>query len=159
MSAGRPLNVSSGGPFNSYLSGGLIGASGQTLWLSFLIRVDNSNGQTNAIILNNNSSGNSWLTNSSDDIGIGYLIGYGGSAYWGLMYNNGTPVLSTVPVTQGQTTLLLAEVTFGSTNVINLYVNPTSLGGPAPSTPSATISTTWQCSLPVSGLSGRLWHQ
>jgi hypothetical protein len=141
VSSGRQLNVTSGGPFNSYLSNGLIGASGQTIWLSFLIRVDNSNGQTNAVILNNNAADNAWLA-SSNDVGIGYLIGYGGSAYWGLMYNNGTPVLSSVPVTQGQATLLVASITFGSTNVINLYVNPTSLGGSAPSSPSATISTT-----------------
>ncbi|MGD0730331.1 MAG: sugar-binding protein, partial [Terracidiphilus sp.] len=142
VSSGRQLNVNSGGPFNSYLSGGLIGASGQTLWLSFLMRIDDLNNQTGAVILTSNSGSNAWLSSSTGDIGIGYLIGYGGSNYWGLMYNNGTPVLSTVPVTQGQTALLVAEITFGSTNTINLFVNPTSLGGSAPSTPSATISTT-----------------
>jgi hypothetical protein len=138
QSVGRQLNVSSGGPFNSYLSSGLIGASGTTVWLSFLIREDMNNGN-NAIFLNNNNSGSSWVPGSTDSIGIGY---FGGSAYWGLQYSNGTPVLSSVPVTQGQPTLLVAEITFGSTNVINLFVNPASLGGSAPSTPSATFSTT-----------------
>jgi hypothetical protein len=141
QSVGRQLNVSATGPFSSYLSSGLIGASGQTIWLSFLIREDESpsNGQINAVYLNNYASSNSWVPASSDSIGIGY---FGGTADWGLQYSNGTPVLSTVPVTQGQSTLLVVSVTFGTTNVVNLYVNPTSLGGSAPSTPSATISTT-----------------
>jgi hypothetical protein len=140
QSAGRQLNVSSGGPFNSYLSGGLIGASGQTVWLSFLMREDGSptNGQPNAIYLNNESGGNAWVPASTDSIGVGF---FGSTADWGLQYNNGTPVLSSVPVTQGQPTLLVVSVTFGATNVINLYVNPTTLGGSAPATPSATIST------------------
>ncbi|MGD0732354.1 MAG: sugar-binding protein [Terracidiphilus sp.] len=139
QSAGRLLNVASGGPFNSYLSNGLIGASGQTIWLSFLLREDVSNGDTNAVFLNNYGSGNSWVPGSSDSIGIGY---FGGTADWGLQYSGGTPVLSSVAVVQGHATLLVVEITFGSTNVINLYVNPTSLGGSAPSSPSATISTT-----------------
>jgi hypothetical protein len=138
QSAGRQLNVSTSGPFDSYLSNGLIGASGTTIWLSFLIRQDVSNGDANAVFLNNYSSVNSWVPNSTDNIGIGY---FGSAAEWGLKYNNGTPVLSNVPVVLGRPTLLVVEITFGSTNTINLYVNPASLGGPAPATPSATIST------------------
>jgi hypothetical protein len=138
QSAGRQLNVTASGPYSSYLSNGLIGASGTSIWLSFLIREDVSNGDINAVFLNNYSSSNSWVPNSSDSIGIGY---FGGTADWGLTYNDGTPVLSNVAVVQGQPTLMVVEITFGSTNVISLYVNPTSLGGSAPATPSATIST------------------
>ena len=139
QSAGRQLNVSAGGPFNSYLKNGLIGAPGQTLWLSFLLREDAnpSNGQINALFLNNYSSVNAWVPQVG--IGVGY---FGGTAQWGLQLNNGTPVLSGVPVVQGQANLLVLSVTFGATNQVNLYVNPTSLGGSAPATPSATFSTT-----------------
>lgn len=79
------------------------------------------------------------MPNASDNVGIGY---FGGTADWGLEYNNGTPVLSNVAIVQGQPTPLVAEITLGTTSVVNLYVNPNSLGESAPSTPSATISTT-----------------
>ena len=139
QSAGRQLNVTAGGPFNSYLSNGLIGAAGQTIWFSFLLREDASptNGQINALFLNNDGSGNSWMPQVG--LGVGY---FGGTADWGLQYKNGTPILSTVPVVQGQPALLVLSVTFGATNQVNLYVNPTSLGESAPATPSATLSTT-----------------
>jgi hypothetical protein len=135
QSAGRQLNTAASGPFLSYLSNSLIGASGQTLWLSFLLREDANpnNGETNAIFLTRNNV--PWLTQTG--IGIGY---FGTSPYWGLQFNNGTPVLSSVPVVQGQTVLLVVSITFGATNQINLYVNP-AVGGAAPSTPSAQLTT------------------
>jgi fibronectin type 3 domain-containing protein len=37
---------------------------------------------------------------------------------------------------------MVMSVTFGATNIVNLYVNPASLDGSAPGTPSATYSTT-----------------
>jgi hypothetical protein len=138
QSAGRQLNVASTGPFSTYLSNGLIGASGQTVWLSFLLREDGNpnNGQINAVFLTPDSGINAWVPQTG--IGIGY---FGSNAYWGLQLNNGTPVLSSVPVVQGQTVLLVASITFGATNQINLYVNPASLGGTAPATASATLTT------------------
>jgi hypothetical protein len=134
-SAGRQLNVDPAGPFSSYLSSGLIGASGQTIWLSLLLREDANpnNGQINAVFLTQQHI--AWLAQSG--IGIGY---FGNSPYWGLQLNNGTPILSTVPVVQGQTVLLVASITFGATNQINLYVNPTP-GSAAPSSPSAQLTT------------------
>ena len=138
QSAGRQLNVASTGPFSTYLSNGLIGASGQTVWLSFLLREDAnpSNGQINAIFLTPESGINVWVPQTG--IGIGY---FGTSADWGLQLNNGTPILSSVPVVKGQTVLMVASITFGATNQINLYVNPTSLGGEAPATASAQLTT------------------
>jgi hypothetical protein len=135
QSAGRQLNVASTGPFSSYLSSGLIGASGQTVWLSFLLRDDGnpSNGEVNAIFLTPDNI--AWYAQTG--IGVGY---FGGSPYWGLQLNNGTPVLSSVPVQQGQAVLLVVSITFGATNQINLYVNPT-LGSGVPSTPSAQLKT------------------
>ena len=138
QSAGRQLNVASTGPFSSYLSSGLIGASGQTVWLSFLLREDGNpnNGQINAIYLTPQSGIGAWLPQTG--IGIGY---FGASAYWGLQLNNGTPILSSVPVVQGQAVLLVISITFGATNQINLYVDPV-LGSGVPSAPSATLTTT-----------------
>ena len=136
LSAGRELNINSGGPFNSYLSNGLIGAPGQTIWLSFLLRKDTSDGQSNWVGLTSQSGLTSWSVNPAN-IEVGY---FGSSAYWGLQFN-GTTVLSSVPVVSGTPALLVLELTFGATNVVNLYVNPSSLAGAAPSTSSATYST------------------
>ncbi len=138
QSAGRQLNVASTGPFNAYLANGLIGASGQTIWLSFLLRedADPTNGQINAVFLTPDGGIGAWIPQTG--IGIGY---FGTGPYWGLQLNNGTPILSTVPVVQGQTVFMVASITFGATNQINLYINPTSLGGTAPATPSAQLTT------------------
>jgi hypothetical protein len=50
-----------------------------------------------------------------------------------------------VPVVAGQPVLLVLSVNFGTdmtvVNTVNLYVNPTSLGGAPPTTPSATYTT------------------
>jgi hypothetical protein len=115
----------------------MISASGKTVWLSFLLRKDVNDSQSNFIGLSADPGGNSWWINPPN-IEAGY---FGSSSYWGLQFN-GTTVLSSVPVVVGTPALLVVEITFGSTNVVNLFVNPTSLGGSAPSTPSATYSTT-----------------
>ncbi|MGD0733385.1 MAG: hypothetical protein ABR956_19130, partial [Terracidiphilus sp.] len=144
-SVGRQLNVNSGGPFNSYLSGGLIGASGQTIWLSFLLRQDvsTSNGQTNAVYLAADEGAYAWETGT---LGIGYFgsnSNSGGNPYWSLLIN-GVTKQSSAEVVEGTSTLIVVEITFGSTNVVNMYVNPpsSSLGGSAPATASASYSTT-----------------
>jgi fibronectin type 3 domain-containing protein len=144
VTSGRALDVSANGPFSAYLSNGLIGAPGQTIWLSFLLRKDANNGQTNSITLNANGGGQSWWV-ENPNIAVGYFGASSndsnGDLYWSLQYN-GTTVQSNVPVVVGQPALLVLEVTFGSTqNLVNLYVNPTSLGGAAPGAPSATYTT------------------
>ena len=145
VGSGRQLDVTATGPFASYLSSGLIGASGQTIWISALMRKDISNSQPIWLNLDAQSNTNAWNV-SPDNVGMGYFGG-SGTHYWGLAYNtsSGTPVttvVSTVPVVVGTPALLVMSVTFGATNVVNLYVNPASLGGAAPATPSATYSTT-----------------
>jgi hypothetical protein len=137
MGAGRQLNVSASGPFGSgstnYLSGGMIGAPGTTIWISFLLRQDAAGGSP-YVALTANGGGTVWDV-SSTNLEIGAFSGM-----WGLQYN-GTTVSSNVAVTTGQPALLVLEETFGTTNAVNLYVNPTSLGGTAPAISSATYST------------------
>ena len=139
QSAGRQLNVAAAGPFQCRISTNrLIGASGQTVWLSFLLREDANpnNGQTNALFLTPDGGGYA-VVSSAARIGIGY---FGTGAYWGLHSTTLLPSFSGVPVTQGQAVLMVASITFGATNQINLYVNP-ALGGSAPATPSAQLTT------------------
>jgi fibronectin type 3 domain-containing protein len=149
---GRQLNTSASGPFASYLSNGLIGAPGQTVWLSFLMREDAA-GTTPSFSLSPQGGTNAWWI-SSPNIQIGYLGSTSndasGNPFWSIAYGGAyaTPtatVLTNAPVVAGQPTLFVMSVTFGATganSTVNLYVNPTSLGGAAPSTPSATYTTT-----------------
>ena len=144
QSTGRALNVSAGGPFASYLSNGLIGAPGQSIWFSFLLRQD-AIGATPNVGLSAQGSDTAWRTNPAN-IQLGYFGSNSndssGNAWWSLQYSGGT-VKTSVPVVKDQAVLFVVEDTFGSNGAadqINLYVNPTSLGGSAPATPTLQYS-------------------
>jgi hypothetical protein len=144
QSAGRALDVSPGGPFASYLSNGLIGAPGRSIWFSFLLRQDAS-GATPNVGLTAQGRDTTWST-SPANIQVGYFGSSStdstGNAWWGLQYS-GSTVTTKVPVVKGQTVLFVVEDTFGSNGAgdqINLYVNPTSLGESAPATPTLQYS-------------------
>jgi fibronectin type 3 domain-containing protein len=141
--SGRPLNVSADGPFASYVSDGLIGAPGQTVWLSFLLRQDAS-GQTPYVGLTAQGSASSWYQNPAN-IQLGYFgssSNNGATPMWSLQFN-GTTVQTTAPVVTSQPALFVVSDTFGSNgspDQISVYVNPTSLGGAAPATPTLQYS-------------------
>jgi fibronectin type 3 domain-containing protein len=144
QSAGRALNVTTSGPFASYLSGGLIGASGQSIWISFLVRQDAS-GATPVVGLTAAGGSSPWQTNPAN-IQAGYFGSSSndssGNPWWSLQYN-GSTIKSNVAVVTGQTVLFVIEDTFGSNGTadqINLYINPSSLGETAPSTPTLQYS-------------------
>ena len=141
--AGRSLNVSSSGPFSSYLdSNGQIGAAGKSLYVSVLLRKDANNDEENSLTLHNNNI--NWCAGcASSAVGIGYFgssSNNNGTRYWSLKVN-GTVYRSNKAVTVGQTALLVLRIDFGSTTNLGLYVNPTSLGGSAPSSTDAQAST------------------
>ncbi|MGA2350388.1 MAG: Ig-like domain repeat protein [Terracidiphilus sp.] len=150
---GRQLDVSAAGPFSTYLSSGLIGAPGQTIWLSFLMRKDTtSTGDSNLLNLTAQGGGSAWYV-SPANVAVGFCGGdFGGGSitgstmYWSLVasanFSCASAIQTNVPIVMGQPALMVMEITFGATNIVNLYVNPPSLGGVAPTTPSATYSTT-----------------
>jgi hypothetical protein len=137
QNAGRALNVSANGPFASYLSGGLIGAAGQTVWLSFLLR-QNVMGAHPYVGLTARGGDNSWFT-SPANIQAGYFGAssndVSGKPMWSLQYAGHT-VQTNVPVVTGETVLFVIEDTFGSPDEINLYVDPKTLGRSAPWKPT-----------------------
>ncbi len=142
--SGRALNVSAAGPFSAYLSSGLIDAPGQTIWISFLLRQDVKNAAP-YVALTAQGGGQSWLP-SPANIEVGYFgsasNNSSGNPLWSLQYN-GTTLQTNVPVVTGQTTLFVIADTFGSNgqpDQISLYVDPTSLGGTAPATPTLQYS-------------------
>ena len=141
--SGRGLDVTAGGPFgsNGYLTGGLIGASGKTLWMSALLRKDAATEQTNSITLHANNT--VWYT-LTPLISVGYFgtpSDNGGNRYWTLQIGT-TYYRTTVPITVGTTALVAVQINFGATNTISLYVNPASLGGSPPGSSNASGTTT-----------------
>lgn len=163
--AARLLDVDN--TFAFYKVGGsspsAIGRSGTTLWMSALFRKDTSD--TNRLLLF------TMPTTTNVSIGGSNLgIGYGGDGtpalnngtrYWSLQVRNGTNngfdyVRSNVPVVTGQTALLVLKCSFGTSDRFDLFVNPTSLGGSAPSAPDATWTTTGAVDIyfPMLGYSG-----
>jgi fibronectin type 3 domain-containing protein len=141
LTAGRALDLTAGGNFgtNGYLTGGMIGANGTTLWMSVLMRKDAATEQNNWVVLHTNTT--DWAGAPPCPLAIGYFgsaSDNGGSRYW-TMEVGSTVYRTTVPITVGSTALLVVEMQFGATNTISFWVNPTSLGGSAP---AATVSGT-----------------
>lgn len=133
QSSGRGLDISSSGAFSSYLNGGLIGAPGKVLYLSFLMRKDSNNNQPSWIALHGS---NIEEIPGSTQVAGGYF-GDGSTPYWSLNVN-GTITNSTKPVIVGASTLLVVKVVFGATNAVSLYVNPPAGSEPAVADASAT---------------------
>ncbi|MDZ4797814.1 MAG: fibronectin type III domain-containing protein, partial [Bryobacteraceae bacterium] len=133
----NPLSASSG----SYATGGsnwqssgrplgfTAGTAGQTVYVSLLMRKDTAADDDMSVTLHSGSSP-AWFATGST-ISVGY---FGGTQYWSLKVN-GALVRSTVPITVGQSASLVVRVTFGSTNVVSLFVDP-----PASSLPAAAAA-------------------
>jgi len=148
---GRQLDTSATGPFAAYLSNGLIGAPGQTVWLSFLLRADVATPDVSFSLGSQGGTNAWWIGNPNLEFGYFGSLSQdsSGHPYWSLAYGGSyaTPtavVPTTVPVTVGQTELFVASINYGAdgTDTVNLYMNPSTLGGTAPTTPSVTYTTT-----------------
>ncbi len=138
LSTGRGLDVGPHGAFSDYLSDGLIGAPGKTLWFSVLLRKDAATGDANYINLHAGTP--AWFV-SRQLVGVGYFgsaSNSDGVRYWSLELG-GLVYQTRVPVVSGQAALLVLRIDFGVVNTATLYVNPT-LGGNPPSTPSASAT-------------------
>ncbi len=138
QTVGRGLDISPGGAFNDYLSGGLIGGAGRTLWFSTLLRKDAATNDENSINLHAGTP--AWFV-ANQLVGIGYFgspSNSGGASYWSLKLA-GSVYRSQVEIVIGQTALLVLRMDFGAANTVALYVNPT-LGGNPPPAPSASAT-------------------
>ena len=103
--------------------------AGQILWLSALMQVDQSVG--------NSYAGVSLYSGATEKFFFGQR---NVDSKWGIeISNNGPRTDSTVSTASNVTAFLVVELD-GIAGAIRLYVNPTTLGGNAPATASATIS-------------------
>lgn len=142
LTAGRDLDNTVGGTFDSYLAGDNIGAAGTTFFTSLLLRKDANNADWVFMSLSNSTLG--WcIPCSTAEVAVGYFgtdSDIGGQRRWSLRIN-GTVYPSSEAVVVGTAALLVLQFDFDATTNINLFVNPASLAGAAPA-PTLSQSTT-----------------
>ncbi|MFM8332013.1 MAG: PKD domain-containing protein [Candidatus Methylumidiphilus sp.] len=137
LAAGRKLDLSAAGPFAAYLSNGAIAANGQTLWMSAILRKDTLN--DSGVWVQLHGDNNPWYIHNPH-IGFGFIgptSKVGSVRYWALQVND-TTLMTNTPVVAGQPVFFALSVRFDSVagNIIQLYLNPTSLGADTPPTPT-----------------------
>jgi hypothetical protein len=147
VTAGRNLNYADGGPFDAYVTGGdAIGSTtGTTLYVSALLNKINNNGQP--VFEDLHGSTIDWCNgcSSNNSIAFGYFgssSDVSGQRRWSLRVNN-TVYPTAIPVTANQSTFFVLKISFNSANtVVDLFVNPTTLGTAGePATPSVSQTT------------------
>lgn len=128
--AGRNLDVN--GAFNSYAASNTISKAGTSLWVSWIIRPD-SGGVTARFSLN--ASGVDWAPSD-----YRLKVEQSGGT-WSFQVGAETAIHTGVAVVAGQTYFMVANIEFGSPTTAKLYINPASLGGAAPQSPTASGAT------------------
>lgn len=125
--AGRYLDLS--GAFAPWVASGKVGKDGTTLWVSFL--AESIDGNMGFLALD--SGGGVYHS-------INKILTIGGfSGEWGVQALNGAQAdTSGIAIQTGRTDFIVARITFGATDTVDLFVNP-SLDF-EPTTPDATIS-------------------
>ena len=146
VTMGRRLNTSENGPFSDYVAQyneGIGTETGDTLWVSFLLRKEQNNGQSVSVDLHNDNI--AWCSGcTTQKIGVGYYgasSDVGGELRWSLNLNN-TVFPSSVEIVSGVTAFFVIRIIFtpGDTDV-DLYINPSSLGVAGPPSPTFSQST------------------
>jgi hypothetical protein len=145
LTTGRQLDTSATGAFAPYLATDAsgqeqIGAPGTTLLFSVLMRKDVSTDDPMTVTLHPGNNPPWWV--NSPSIAVGHFGGSSdtnGVRYWSVQVN-GAVYQSAVPVVVGQTAFLVVKVTFGATNTVSFYVNPSTSSLPA--NPSVQVTTT-----------------
>jgi hypothetical protein len=132
QTAGRTLDTTASGPFAPYLSNGLIGLSGKTVYFSVWLRMDTATGDEISATLHAGGSP-AWYA-ATPLVSVGY---FGGSRYWSCKVA-GTVYQSAVPVTVGKAAQLMVGIDFGAPSKVRFYVNPPA--STLPATPDATAT-------------------
>lgn len=130
-SANRQLDVSNIGVFSDYLVGGSgdIGKEGTTLWYSLMARATDVN--------------NMKIMLSQHQVDQHVVIAPSTSGNWALTGAAlSSEVESSISIVQDEVVLLVLKLEFtASATNLDLYINPTELGGAAPATPDVSTTT------------------
>lgn len=151
LGSGRALDVAQ--TFASYANGALIGKPGTTLWISALMRLDTADQTDLALSLHASSA--AWYQDDGTaptKIALGsFYPPPANGPEWALRVIDPLPAnavnkrvySSGVAVTRGVPALLVASIAFTATGgQVKLWVNPTSLGGTAPTVANVTADVT-----------------
>ncbi len=115
-----------------------IGKPGTKLWFSWLVRRDGSGSANCRVLLQDGGGAVFHPTGDGIDIYVD-----GSTDNWTLDLAGKTPEdTGMAGPAVGETVLVVGSVTFSSTSVVDLYINPDKLGGAEPSPPSYSSSTT-----------------
>jgi len=147
VTTGRRLNTANSGPFDNYVAeynDGIGTSTGDTLWVSFLLRKDQNNNQRVGVDLHNSNI--AWCSGcTTQKIGVGYYgasSDVGGERRWSLNLNN-MIYPSTFEIVAGTSAFFVLRIIFSSGETdVDLFVNPSTLGivGPPPN-PTMSQST------------------
>lgn len=117
------------------------------VWASFLWRKEVNNFSNQIVTFH--SSSVTWFSGSTPRVDVGYisdefapgLSDVGGGKFVAMRYvgSSTVDVVTTVPIVIGDTYLMVLKFDFDQ-DVVSLYVNPSSLGGPAPVSADATLA-------------------
>jgi MYXO-CTERM domain-containing protein len=117
------------------------------VWMSALMRKNSSNNSPNVLALH--QSNIPWLVNGSPRLEVGYISDefspgisdVGGQRVVAIKYvgTANAQAVTSSPIVIGETFLVVLGLDF-TANVVDLYVNPASLGGAAPAVPTASIA-------------------
>jgi PKD repeat protein len=150
LSSGRRLAVGESEAFPQFVAVGNNGigtlASGDTLWVSFLLQKDEGNDEEVWVDLHSEGAVPWYVGNpSAQHIAVGYFgsarSNVGGQRRWTLAIN-GAYYPTSVPVGAGTPAFMVLRLIFndGDTNVA-LYANPATLGDNLPATPTMSQNT------------------
>jgi len=146
LTSGRGLNTTDTGPFTGFVAqyeNGIGTLTGDTLWVSFLLRKNGNNNQTIGIDLHNNNI--NWCSNcASQHIAAGYFganSDVAGQRRWTLRLN-GNFYPTSVPVVISETVLIVLRLIFNAGNTqVDMYVNPATIGSTIPAVPAMSQNT------------------
>lgn len=138
LTAGRRLNTSNDGPFGDFVSefdnGIGTTATGNSLWMSCLLRKDQNNNQS--VFAGLHSSNLPWCDNcTGEKVEFGYFEGQsdvGGQRRWTLRIGD-QYFPTSVPVSIGSAAFFVVKFTFNPNGTgIDFYINPAALGNGSP---------------------------
>ena len=147
QSSGVRLDTSLTGPFSGYVTGAEpgLGLPGTTLWVSGLLRKEAGSGE-GLVMVSFHGHGVATLHDGEQSaVAVGYFgmpSNANGKKYWTLRLGKSEFHPTTVEVVEGQAVFFVASIAFNNTSSVSLFINPASLGGVAPATPTITKTTT-----------------
>jgi hypothetical protein len=151
LASGRKFDINADGVFKDYLkSPALIGAPGKSIWVSFLYRRSATNdGGSQVSFHSSNVPYWDGDPNLPATFSVGFFEGVSKTAdklYWSLRLRATDAAIKTsVEIIPNQTVLMVINVNFTDTaGTVKLFMNPTVLGGEAPTVASAEATATME---------------